>query len=169
MTTTTVIRNASFVVGWDADESRHTYIPDGDVAFRDGAIVFVGRGYEGPADETIDGRGLMVMPGLVNIHSHPSSEPMNKGFLDELGSPALYNSSLYEYMPILGPDADAVADCVRVALFRTAALRRHDADRYVGRASGLARSRGRERDAHLPGADVPLGSLVHAQRSSGRI
>ena len=114
MTTTTVIRNASFVVGWDADESRHTYIPDGDVAFRDGAIVFAGRGYEGPADETIDGRGFMVMPGLVNIHSHPASEPINKGFLDELGSPALYNSSLYEYMAILGPDSDAVADCVRV-------------------------------------------------------
>jgi hypothetical protein len=25
---------------------------------------------------------------------------MNKGLLDEIGSPGLYNSSLYEFMPI---------------------------------------------------------------------
>lgn len=113
--TITVIKNASFVVGWDADHSRHTYIQGGDVAFKDGEIIFVGRGYQGPADETMDGAGRMVMPGLVNIHSHPSSEPLNKGFLDETGSPALYNSSLYEYMTILRPEPEAVADCVRVA------------------------------------------------------
>ena len=43
-----------------------------------GADRFVGRGYDGPAEEVIDGQGRMVMPGLVNIHTHPSSEPMNK-------------------------------------------------------------------------------------------
>ena len=42
----------------------------------------------------------MVMPGLVNIHSHPASEPLNKGWNDEIGSPKLYNSSLYEIMPL---------------------------------------------------------------------
>jgi cytosine/adenosine deaminase-related metal-dependent hydrolase len=41
---------------------------------------------------------------------------MNKGFLDEIGSPGLYNSSLYEYMPIFRADAEAVPHCVRVAL-----------------------------------------------------
>ena len=40
--------------------------------------------------QTIDGRGKMVMPGLVNIHSHPSSEAMTKGWNDELGSPKMY-------------------------------------------------------------------------------
>mgnify|MGYP003338706524 CR=1 FL=1 len=43
---------------------------------------------------------LMVMPGLVDIHSHPTSEPGNKGLLEELGSPRLGMSSLYEFMPI---------------------------------------------------------------------
>lgn len=114
--TTTLIRNASFVVAWDAATSAHTYMPDADVAFADGAISFVGRGYDGVADEIIDGAGFMVMPGLVNIHSHPSSEPMNKGLIDEIGSPGLYNSSLYEYMPIFRADAEAVPHCVRVAL-----------------------------------------------------
>src|SRR3954451_23745159 len=111
---TTVIRRADMVVGWDGQQ--HVYMPDADVAFEGGVLRFVGRGFPGPADTEIDGRGLMVMPGLVNIHSHPSSEPMNKGLLDEIGSPGLYNSSLYEFMPIFRADAEAVPHCVRVAL-----------------------------------------------------
>ncbi|SFK67129.1 amidohydrolase family protein [Falsiroseomonas stagni] len=113
---TTVIRNADLVVAWDASTKSHTYLSDADVAFEGGALTFVGRGYAGPAEEEISGRGLMVMPGLVNIHSHPSSEPMNKGLIDEIGSPGLYNSSLYEFMPIFRADAEAVPSCVRVAL-----------------------------------------------------
>ena len=113
--TITVIKNADVVVAWDAEASRHVYLHGADVAFEGGTLRYVGPRYEGQADETVDGSGRMVMPGLVNIHSHPSSEPLNKGFLDELGSPALYNSSLYEFMPILRPDAEAVPDCVQVA------------------------------------------------------
>ena len=111
--TITVIRNAGMVIGW---EKGHRYLPDADVAFEGGAITFVGRGYAGSADTVIDGKDMMVMPGLVNIHSHPSSEPMNKGLIDEIGSPGFYNSSLYEYLPIFRADAEAVPDCVRVAL-----------------------------------------------------
>ena len=113
---TTVIRNADFVIAWDAGTRSHTYFPDADVAFEGGTLTFVGRNYAGPATEEISGIGLMVIPGLVNIHSHPSSEPMNKGLIDEIGSPGLYNSSLYEYMPIFRADAEAVPHCVRVAL-----------------------------------------------------
>src|SRR5580698_684507 len=112
----TVIRNADMVVAWDAGAESHVYMPDADVVFEGGALRFVGRGYDGPVDETIDGRGLMVMPGLVNIHSHPSSEPMNKGLIDDIGSPGFYNSSLYEYLSIFRADADAVPSCVRLAL-----------------------------------------------------
>ena len=72
--------------------------------------------YTGAADREIDGRGFMVMPGLVNIHSHPASEPLNKGWNDEIGSPKLYNSSLYEIMPIFRPDAEGVKAAFRVAL-----------------------------------------------------
>ena len=114
--TVTVIRDAELVVAWDASEQRHAYMPGGDVAFRDGVLSFVGRGYDGEADVELSGRGQLIMPGLVNIHSHPTSEPMNKGLIDEIGSPGLYNSSLYEYMPIFRSDAQAIPDCVRVAL-----------------------------------------------------
>jgi len=113
---TTVIRNAGMVVGWDASAGTHRYLEGADVAFEGGVLRFVGRGYDGPADTVLDGAGMMVMPGLVNIHSHPSSEPMNKGLIDEIGSPGFYNSSLYEYLPIFRADAEAVPHCVRVAL-----------------------------------------------------
>ncbi len=112
----TLIRNAEMVIAWDAGTNAHVYLPDADVAFDGGTLTFVGRSYTGPADTTIDGVGKMVMPGLVNIHSHPSSEPMNKGLTDEVGSPGFYNSSLYEYLPIYRADAEAVPHCVRVAL-----------------------------------------------------
>nr|MBP6836711.1 hypothetical protein [Kofleriaceae bacterium] len=41
------------------------YLRDADLVFTDGAIDFVGRGYAGHADTVIDGRGRMVIPGLV--------------------------------------------------------------------------------------------------------
>ena len=114
---TTVIRAADWVIAWDAEQRSHRYLRRADVAFHGGSITHVGRGYAGAAEEEIDGRGLMVMPGLVNIHSHPTSEPGNKGLLEELGSPLLGQSSLYEFMPVfhIGPAAAGAATRVAMA------------------------------------------------------
>ena len=109
----TVIRNAGTLIAWDG--AAHAYMPGADLAFDNGTITFVGRGYTGSFDTEIDAAGLMVMPGLVNIHTHPSSEPINKGLLDEIGSPGLYNSSLYEYMPLFRGDPASIPHAVRVA------------------------------------------------------
>ncbi len=113
--TTTLITGADLVVAYDADAGTHVYRRHCDVAFDRVGIRFVGQGYGGAADRRIDGHGFMVMPGLVNIHSHPSSEPGNKGFTDEVGSLKLYNSSLYEYLFILRTDADGIPHCNHVA------------------------------------------------------
>ncbi|MDP6256339.1 MAG: N-ethylammeline chlorohydrolase, partial [Alphaproteobacteria bacterium] len=82
MQNTTVIRNASWVVAWNEATDGHYYLRDVDVAFSGNEISHVGAGYDGPADTEISGRDLMVMPGLVNIHSHPTSEPLRKGITD---------------------------------------------------------------------------------------
>ena len=111
--TTTCIRNADWVIAWD--RTRHVFLNGADVAFTGNEIVHVGPGYDGAVDDEVDGRGLMVMPGLVDIHSHPMSEPMNKGITDELGSPRLGMSGLYEYMPVFRPDEDGVAACAEQA------------------------------------------------------
>lgn len=105
--TTTHIKNADWIVAWNEGASRHEYLQNADLAFTDDRIAFVGHGYRGAADREIDGRGRMVMPGLVNIHSHPASEPFNRGLMEERGSPRLGMSSLYEYMLLVRPDEDA--------------------------------------------------------------
>ena len=111
----TVIRNADWIVAFDRASKSHVYT-SGDVAFEGDRLLHVGGAYAGAAEREIDGRGFLVMPGLVNIHSHPASEPLNKGWNDEIGSPKLYNSSLYEIMPLFRPDAAGVQAAFTVAL-----------------------------------------------------
>lgn len=105
---TTLIRNADLVVTYDAGADTHVYTRDCDVVFDADRITHVGGAFAGTADRTVDGRGFMVMPGFVNVHSHPASEPGNKGMTDEVGSPKLYNSSLYEYLGLLRADAEGL-------------------------------------------------------------
>ncbi|KCB28254.1 amidohydrolase family protein [Bordetella hinzii CA90 BAL1384] len=106
--TTTLIQNADTVVAWDDSRQRHVYMRNTDLAFRDGQITHIGAGFAaGPDCEVVDGRGMMLMPGLVDIHSHLVHEPINKGYTDETGSAGLYNSNLYEYMPTMEGDAEA--------------------------------------------------------------
>jgi 5-methylthioadenosine/S-adenosylhomocysteine deaminase len=93
---TTCIGNAAWVAAWDASAQRHVYRRDVDVVFRDSGITFVGPSYGGPVDERIDGRGFFVMPGLVDLHSHPTTEPGYKGIREEHGVPEMYMSGLYE-------------------------------------------------------------------------
>ncbi len=104
---TTAIKNADWIIAWNEEKGRHEYLRDGDVVFSGNRIEFVGHGYTGLVDREISGRGRLVMPGLVNIHSHPASEPFNRGLMEERGSPKLGMSSLYEFMLLVRPDEDA--------------------------------------------------------------
>jgi cytosine/adenosine deaminase-related metal-dependent hydrolase len=113
---TTVIRNADWIVAWNAWERRHEYRCDGDVAWRGPDLVHVGGKYAGTGDTEIEGRGRLVMPGFVNVHAHPSSEPGNKGLLEELGSPGLGQSSLYEFMPVFRISQEAATAATQVAV-----------------------------------------------------
>src|SRR3546814_7483417 len=58
----------------------------------------------------------MVMPGMINTHSHPTSEPLRKGIPDEIRSPGFYHSSLYEFLTIFENDPEGLAASVRVAM-----------------------------------------------------
>ncbi|MDM7946992.1 MAG: amidohydrolase family protein [Oceanibaculum nanhaiense] len=116
MTETTVIRNADWVVAFDKAKGEHVYLCDADVAFEGNRITHVGKGYEGTADVEIDGRNRVVMPGMINVHSHPTSEPLRKGITDETRSPGFWHSSLYEYLSTFENDPDGYAACMQVAL-----------------------------------------------------
>ena len=116
MSEITVIRNIDWAVVWDGAEGRHGYRRGIDLAFADGAIRHLGPGYDGPVTAEIDGRGLFVMPGLVNIHTHPTSEPLRKGITDETKSPGFWHSSLYEYLTVFNNDQDGLKAAVQVAM-----------------------------------------------------
>jgi cytosine/adenosine deaminase-related metal-dependent hydrolase len=69
-----------WVVGFDGRS--HQLLRDGTVVFGDGRILHVGQRFEGQADRTIDARGMLVMPGLINTHLHLGTNAPHAFFLD---------------------------------------------------------------------------------------
>src|SRR5260370_39097191 len=107
---TTVIKNAAWVIAWDEADARHVYRRNVDVAFTDDRVTFLGRGFTGTADRTIDGSMRLVTPGLIDIHSHPEHEPLYRGIREEHGLPSMHMTGLYERSQALSaPDAEARA------------------------------------------------------------
>jgi 5-methylthioadenosine/S-adenosylhomocysteine deaminase len=93
---TTLIRNADWVIAWDAARGRHVYRRAIDIAFTDDRIIHVGAGFRGVADRVINGARRCVMPGLVNVHTHLVSECLGRGVIEELGNPKLYMSGIFD-------------------------------------------------------------------------
>jgi len=94
--TTTVIRNADWVIAWDEVAGHHVYRRNIDIAFTNGTIVFVGLNYPGAADRVIDGTDRLILPGLIDIHSHPEHEPLYRGVREEHGLRNMHMTGLYE-------------------------------------------------------------------------
>ena len=101
----TCIRNAAWIIAWDPAIGRHAYLKDADLVFEADRITFIGRLYPGAFDSEIPGHNLLVMPGLVDIHSHPSTEPFFRGIREEHGLPTMFMSGLYERGFAFRPDA----------------------------------------------------------------
>ncbi|MGB9648557.1 MAG: amidohydrolase family protein, partial [Stellaceae bacterium] len=113
-----IIRNATWLVAWDQAVQSHVYRRDVDLTVKGDTVAAIGpaeRADDADAVET-DGRGFAVLPGFVDIHAHPSSEPMLKGLTDEVGSRQLYMSSLYEYLPLFEADPEGRRAATEVAL-----------------------------------------------------
>ena len=54
---------ASYIIAFDG--VKHAYLKDGELAFQNDAIVYVGEKYDGPADRTIDSGLVARQAGLV--------------------------------------------------------------------------------------------------------
>ena len=116
MTETTVIRRAAWVVGWNERGATHEYVRDVDVVFTGNTIDTVTQRYHGPFAHEVDGSERLVIPGLVNVHSHPASEPLRKGITDETRSPGFHHSSLYEFLTVFDNDAAGRVAALKVAV-----------------------------------------------------
>jgi cytosine/adenosine deaminase-related metal-dependent hydrolase len=107
---TTVIKNADWVIAWDEGAGRQVYRRSADVAFADDKIVFVGRNYPGIAERVIDGRDRLVLPGLIDVHSHPEHEPLYRGLREEHGVRSMHMTGLFERSQAFSaPDDEARA------------------------------------------------------------
>lgn len=63
---TTLIRG-SWVVAFDGE--KHRLIKDGEVAYADDRVTYVGKNYQGTPDEVIEAKGRLISPGFINIHA----------------------------------------------------------------------------------------------------
>jgi len=104
---TPVIRNIDWAVAWDEGAKRQVYRRGVDLAFEGNQIRFVGTGYAGAADRTIDGKDCFVLPGLIDVHSHPEHEPAYRGIREEHGLPGMYMSGLFERSQAYAANDDA--------------------------------------------------------------
>jgi len=104
---TTVIKNADWVVAYDPARGKHKYLRFADVVFSGNTIDFVGKGYAGSADRTIEGRNVMVMPGLLDLHLHAYMEMHGKGFFEDLATKHMWMTQLFEYTWLLQEDEES--------------------------------------------------------------
>jgi 5-methylthioadenosine/S-adenosylhomocysteine deaminase len=75
-----LIRNADWIV---AQNPKREILRNASILIQDGAIKEVGRVGSQSADSEIDGRGMIVLPGLINTHTHLSMT-LFRGFADDM-------------------------------------------------------------------------------------
>lgn len=82
----------AFRGGWIVTQNPNREVLKGDVAVENEKIIYVGPEYKDAADREIDVSGDIVMPGMINTHTHVAMSVM-KGSLDDLAFPDFLNAS----------------------------------------------------------------------------
>ena len=76
--------------------AEHRLLENGIVVFEEDTIIHVGKSFSGSLDRKIDARKRLVIPGLVNIHSHFGSNPYSKSYRGDGSTREVYNSDLFD-------------------------------------------------------------------------
>ena len=89
-----------WIVAFDGQEQR--LLTDGVVIIDGKRIEHVGKTYGGEVERWIDAGHHLVTPGFICTHTHASSAPKDKSFIDDTGAKHFYMSSLGENLTALG-------------------------------------------------------------------
>jgi cytosine/adenosine deaminase-related metal-dependent hydrolase len=84
------------------DGTQHRLLKDGIIVFERDRIVHVGKSYSGSLDRKIDAKKRLILPGLINIHSHFGSNPYSKSYRGDGSTREVYNSDLFDRGIALG-------------------------------------------------------------------
>ena len=84
--------------GWIVGFNGHSHhlVRDGSVLFEDDTVLDVGHASSGQSDRTIDARGMLVMPGMINTHLHLGTNAPHTFFLDATKAD-YFGSNFYAY------------------------------------------------------------------------
>ena len=102
----THFKNLDWIVAWDEVRQSHCYLKGSDLAFKGKEITYVCQTYQGASDRTIDGAGLCLIPGFVNIHSHPCTEALYRGIREDHSVREHHMTGLYERSCAFGAHDD---------------------------------------------------------------
>ena len=89
-----------WIIAHDGQNNR--LLRDGVVIVEGRKIKYVGKTYRGSVDKWINVPTHVVTAGFICTHTHASSAPKDKSFIDDTGAPSLYMSSLGENLTALG-------------------------------------------------------------------
>lgn len=115
----TLIRNATWAVVWDAAAGQHRYAREVDILLEGGKVASIApHAPDAPPPagaEVVEGSSTLVLPGLVNIHSHPTTEPAYRGVREDHGVAAQQMTGLFERSQAFNLDAAGRAAAQKLA------------------------------------------------------
>jgi 5-methylthioadenosine/S-adenosylhomocysteine deaminase len=135
MTRTTLLR-ARWIVAHDGRE--HRLLHGGEIAWRDGEIIFVGSRFPEVPDEAIEAGDALVTPGFISTHAHVGSHAGDRLVFDG-GRRDFLRSGFLNYVPSRsqgGQSFLAVEDGAAAARYGLSALLRSGVTTVVEMGGG---------------------------------
>ena len=99
--------HGGWIVGFDG--AKHRIIKDGVVVVRGDIIEHVGKTWRGKADNEIDARHDLVIPGLINMHCHVGAHAGDRMVFDG-GRRDLFRSGFLNYCTAKGVNGPTIHD-----------------------------------------------------------
>ncbi len=114
--------NAKIIVAFQGNG--HHVLRNGCVIIDGSDIQHVGKDYDGSVDAVIDAGDRVVTPGFINTHCHMAGSPLDRSFIEDVGSRQFYLSGLPTMLRARGgamtdPDRQACVDYSVAELIRT--------------------------------------------------